>query len=228
MISKISLRKITIQMADGAYLTLTPVNILDRTHLFKVLDEIQDILSSLTEEERINLTFEDLFDEDEYFRHLCCEAVRLGGLNPERLTLDVIYCLLMPYYDEENDIFHKQGALVELNFSQRISQLAGNEGEQQTKETMAELLGGLWASTSSVTEAMSLITDIPADELIEVLQYRAKIVEEANKTPEQKKVEESKAERAKFKEKFRQKREKAKRDAEARRKKLQATSNSNQ
>lgn len=208
MLDKLSLRKLSVQSTDGKYYTLSPVNILDRAHLFNNLETIQNYLSNLSEEQR-KKSISDIYDADEYFQHICCEALRSGGVDPGKVSMDVLYCLLFPFYDEDTKEFYDQGLLVSLNFSPKIFNVTNKEAEESSAaaETLSEMLGGLWASTNSITEAMEMISNLPADELIEVLNRRAEIQKDMNKTPEEKAKEEGKKSRKKYEELMEQRRQ---------------------
>lgn len=214
MIKKLSLKRVVLEGIEGNFVEVTPVNILNRTHLFKFLEEIQNYLSELSVQDTATKSFHDIWDEDPYFQHICCEAVRYGGLDPDTLTLDMIYCLLLPFYDEVENAHYHQGILVALNFSpNKFADKTGtgeNNSDNTRSETLAQMLAGLWTSADSVGEAIQLIEQVPADELIEVLKHRADIVKEINMTPEQKKAREQKAMRDKLKEKFAKKQEERK------------------
>ena len=187
-IKKISLKSLSLQQTDGSYLTIHPVNIIDRSNLFDLLQEIQNFIDKLPPEYKEGLSFQDIWDSDPYFVHMCCEAIRYAGVDPSTLDIHTIYSLLMPYYDEESKEIQSQGALVSLNFSPKV--LAVDKTEENTKDamdnqqTLAEIIGGLWTTTESISEALELVDKLPADELISVLQYRNKIISDAQEKAE--------------------------------------------
>lgn len=183
-VKKIALKQVVLQQADKSLLTVHPVNIIQRSKLFDYLEEIQKYIMDLEPKYKQGLTFLDIWDADPFFCHLCKEAVREGGLNPDLLDINTIYSLLMPYYDEETQEVQKQGILVSLNFSPSVLNLDKSEEVSKDKleeqQTLSQMLGSLWTSTESVGDAMQLIEALPADSLLEVLQQRNKIVTEIN------------------------------------------------
>lgn len=154
---------------DGIYHLIRGCSLVNREELRSRLGLLQERLRSTSED----LTLQELYDQDKYFRHLCHRCLELCGIRLDWVDIDMMMQFLFPYQIEDKFI---EGILVRLNFPSRQRQ-QGKGGKTPTYE---EILAALWSHTNDLQKALELAKNMPADGLIETMQARAKQMQDAD------------------------------------------------
>jgi len=103
----------------------------------------------------------DLYAEDDFFKFLCDECLRLCRIKSDWVSASMLTTLL---FASEQFPF---GALVEFNFGYlKASAKAGNK--QIT--TTGQMLGKLWSSSRDLNIALTLLRRLPADMVEQALE----------------------------------------------------------
>ncbi len=153
--------------ARGKWRTLYATTLVKREKLRLGLLEISDYIKEADQ----NLTFTELYDEDDYFRYLVNEALEAGGLKPEWLTHDMMLTFILPHKNAKGEL-HPQGILLEINFEETVEKTKG----QPT--TYPELLAILWGAMDDLEQALRVGDAIPHDLLLSILEARAEQMED--------------------------------------------------
>lgn len=163
-------RLFDVQDAHGVWRTLRPVALAPREDMAARIEQIEAHIADLPEYQ----PFKSAFESDFYLRHLCLEALRLGGVEESWLRsprgtwdIDLISALLLPRCE---NLAVLPGLLVAINWPPQSGDGA-SEGEAQTYE---EIVASLWSFCQSFTEALEIAKSHPANEAIAICQARAK------------------------------------------------------
>jgi hypothetical protein len=129
------------------------------------LVQLEEILNSLPAER----SWVEEYGENNRFKHVVDRLLVLNGLEPDWFTPDMVSTLLFGRVDSDGNIL--PGWLIELNSS----------SEQRSGEsaTLAQSVAGL---AESLTEAIELAQNLPAQFMIAVAEERVELY----KSPEQK------------------------------------------
>lgn len=127
------------------------------------------------------LSLEEAYDTDDEFAELCEYTLSLGGVDPKWVDLNIMHWLLFPQPHPETPGQVRRGELLELNFPE--TPVANQHPGKQA--TYADVAAILWKMTDSLEEAYRLVSDMPADELIAMMESRSEMEIESN--PELKK-----------------------------------------
>lgn len=138
------------------------------------LDELADLVELLNREIASSPqgeTFEGLYRRSLFVRELCHRALRLCGIDPAWLNLDMMVYLLH-HYEQDGQIH--QGALIEMNFPDKP--VTVNAGVS-LKEYVASAIASLWGQSGDLAKALSVAESVPADKLEAILQARAQQID---------------------------------------------------
>lgn len=177
---KIEFRGFDLQDREGQWRTIYPCPVLQREYL---KDRINQIWQFVQDYPNNQATFEDLLKEDK-FQFLCKEALRLAEIDMDWLTPDYLEAMVLPYFNGEGEREMKP-ILVALNFPEAEKQKANLKASGEP-ETFFDLLAALWTATQSLEEAINISAILPMQELQQVLESRAKIVEKSNMSGKEK------------------------------------------
>lgn len=133
------------------------------------LDELADMVELLNREISTSPpgeSFEALYSRSLMVRETCHHCLRLCGIDPAWLNLDMVVHLLHHY--EQNGQIH-QGALIEMNFPDKG--VAVDTGVT-LKEYVATAIASLWGQSGDLAKALSVAESVPADKLDAIMKAR--------------------------------------------------------
>ena len=123
------------------------------------LSQLQEILNDANEKE----TIEGLYLKNEYFRFNCDRCLRLNGIKPKWVNAQILTALLFTY---------NQGAsaLALLNSPRNPAP----EGSNNISATYGDIVVAIKNYTDSLSEALDILENRPANEVTEILEAKAK------------------------------------------------------
>jgi hypothetical protein len=159
---------IEFQDITGRYRLIHGCSLTNREELRSRLSQLQKYLDTAPEQQ----TVRSLYDKDPYFRHLCRRCLELSGISQDWVDFDMMSQMLFPYQFREK---YRQGILVELNFPTPSSNIKDQKGA-----TYEEVIAALWSHTQDFKKAIELAKTLPADQLLEIMQARAKQIQDTD------------------------------------------------
>lgn len=113
-----------------------------------------------------NQHWEWLYEGDRRFSYLVKRCLELNGIEPDWVTFAQVEQFLL-FRSEGED--YREGWLVELNRPK-----VGDRPAAKSKPlTLAEMLAAVASHTESISEALELANNVPAELLMDVLEARA-------------------------------------------------------
>ncbi|WP_016949758.1 hypothetical protein [Anabaena sp. PCC 7108] len=158
---------IEFQDIAGEYRLIHGCSLKNRDELRSRLSLLQKFLNNSPEQE----TVRSLYDQNKYFQHLCHQCLALSGISLEWIDFGMMLQMLFPYKTGEK---YRQGILVELNFS------AQSDVKSQKGANYEEILAALWSHTGDLQKALEFAGTLPADQLLNIMQARAKQMQDAD------------------------------------------------
>lgn len=152
-------------------------------------EEFRARLNLLDEWLKGQMSVADLYDTDNYFRHLCDKALEVCGISPDWVSISMLVQLLFERQDDQGESY--PGYLVSLNFPPRQPK----PGSKPV--THEDLLAAIWSHTEDLDKALNLAESLPAEQLLGILEAKAM----------QSPAAQEEAKKADYKAKARQKRE---------------------
>lgn len=143
------------QGADGVWHSVHRCSIASRYLFSGRIQQLYSVIDTSPKER----TIAQLYDENDYFRFLCDEALKLANIDPVWVNVDQLCTLL---FSSEQCPF---GALVEFNFG--YVQAAQKTGK--AKE-LGEVIGSLWQSVGDLESVLKLLYELPCDVVDDMFQ----------------------------------------------------------
>jgi hypothetical protein len=159
---------IEFQDITGQYRLIHGCSLTNREELKARLSQLQKYLNDAPEQ----VTVRSLYDNDKYFQHLCHQCLELSGISLNWIDFNMMAQMLFPYQSGEKC---RQGILVELNFPTP----SGNT-KNQKGATYEEAIAALWSHTEDLEKALELANTLPADQLLDIMQARAKQMQDTD------------------------------------------------
>lgn len=134
------------------------------------LDELADMVELLNREiaqSPPGESFDALYRRSLMVRETCHHCLRLCGIDPAWLNLDMMVHLLH-HYEVDGQIH--QGALIEMNFPDK-GQTTVDAGVT-LKEYVATAIASLWGQSGDLAKALSVAESVPADKLEAIMKAR--------------------------------------------------------
>ncbi len=132
-----------------------------RQELAARLGQIHERLQQSLEGE----TLAEAYDRDEYLRHLFHKALNLCGISPNWLDINMMSQFLLSY-EESGEV--REGLLIQINFPK-----GKRKSDNGNSTAYEELLAALWSHTQDLEKALELAENIPAEQLIDILESRS-------------------------------------------------------
>lgn len=130
------------------------------------------------------LTFAEAYTTIKKYRRLVDNVLEVVGIDPKRLDMDTVAQLLYMYEteNEEGEIVQMmQGALIEFIYGPPAGNPEASSVKKEEVQTIANVIGDLWAYTDDFQETMNLLNTFDYKDLNDILKARA----EALRTPEE-------------------------------------------
>lgn len=130
------------------------------------------------------LTFSEAYTTIKKYRRLVDNVLEVVGIDPKRLDMDTVAQLLYMYEteNEEGEIVQMmQGALIEFIYGPPAGNPEASSVKKEEVQTIANVIGDLWAYTDDFQETMNLLNTFDYKDLNDILKARA----EALRTPEE-------------------------------------------
>jgi len=162
-IKSVGFSALEFQDIKGTFRLIRGCSLCDREEFGARLNQLYEILLQASDSE----TIQQLYDQNSHFRHLCNRCLELCNIQPDWLDLNMMSQLLLSDGEAE-------GLLVQLNFPSSKRSIDKEKGA-----TYAELLAALWGNLEDLQKAFDIASQIPAEELIDIIEARSKQVEEA-------------------------------------------------
>ncbi len=170
------MKTLLIECVDGVPRRVKTMSLNKREEFASLCADLGFYLKQIYDDESKRAhTYRSLYDSDEKFRGYCRQLLELGNVNPDWIDIDLRVRLLFPHQDED-DRFHKRGALLEFNYEDTGKQSVA--GDAMSYE---ELLAMIWNSADSLMAAMDAAENTPVDVIINAIIAKC----EQMKTPEQ-------------------------------------------
>jgi len=148
------------------------------------MSEIQTILDSGLETE----TWQDIYHRDERLQHLVKRCLKLNGIKPKWVTLDMVETLL---FRRQTSQGWTVGYLVELNRPK-------HSGSKDEPATLDQVIAAIATHTTTLAEAFELADTVPANQLQSVMQAKNDLLKDQD--PEQKKQKQVKKDQGRSRE----------------------------
>lgn len=159
---------IEFQDITGQYRLIHGCSLTNREELRSRLSQLQKYLDTASEEQ----TVRSLYDSNNYFQHLCHQCLLLSGISLDWIDFNMMTQMLFPYQSGEK---YRQGILLELNFPAPYSSIKNQKGA-----TYEEIIAALWSHTEDLEKALELANTLPAGQLLDITQARAKQMQDTD------------------------------------------------
>jgi hypothetical protein len=153
---------------SGEYRLIRGCSLANREEFRERLSQIQKYLKDIKEEE---LSLQELYDKDKYFRYLCHRCLELCGVSVHWIDINMMIQMLFPY-EIEGKVF--EGILVDFNFPKSDK----NHGAKSA--TYEEVLAAISTHTQDIAKALELAENVPAEQLLGTVEARAKQIQQAD------------------------------------------------
>lgn len=178
---KLVSERLDYQSINQEWRTLRRCSVLNSYKLLDRYNQLMDYLKSLDG----NLSVEETYLKDDYFRYLANECLTLGGIDPVDCSIDMLITFLFPHYDSDNNLVDT-GLLISFNFPN--SKKAKKASMSSTKDDLSNLVASLWVMTEDLGKGLEILDTLCSEDLMSVLNERSEIL----KPPEEKKKEQDK------------------------------------
>jgi hypothetical protein len=152
---------------NGQYRLIRGCSLASREELQRRLFQVQECLKKVDED----LFLQEVYDSDKYFRHLCHRCLELCGISLEWIDFNMMTQMLFPY-EVEGQLF--EGILIAFNFPKSDNSKGGKNA------TYEEIIAAISSHTNDISKALELAQTVPAEQLIEILEARAKQTQQAD------------------------------------------------
>ena len=144
----------------------------------------QDLLKLGEKDYLEGLTFAEAYTTIKKYRRLVDNVLQVVGIDPKRLEMDTVAQLLYMYEteNEQGEIVQMmQGALIEFIYGPPTGNPEASSIKKEEVQTLASVIGDLWAYTEDFQETMHLLNTLNYKDLNDILKART----EAMRTPEE-------------------------------------------
>jgi hypothetical protein len=168
-IAHVEFNCIEFQDIIGQYHLIRGCSLTNSEEMRSRLSQLQKFLDNTPEQEIVR----SLYDQDSYFSHLCHQCLELSGISLDCLDFNMMSQMLFPYQSGEK---YSEGILVELNFSHTNT----NSTKNQKGASYEEVIAALWSHTQDLQKAFEIANTIPANQLLNITQARAKQIQDTD------------------------------------------------
>lgn len=107
---------IDYETVTGEIKTLRPCSVMDSQRL---IARYQNLTGIMSQEKNNKITFQELYQDNKEFRYSCNEALKLGGIDPNDCSLDMVVMFLFPHPDLDG-VLNDMGFLFSFNFPDKL------------------------------------------------------------------------------------------------------------
>lgn len=159
----------------GVIREIATCSLAGRLEFFPRLGQVKERLEQCEPEE----TWETIYYTDIGFRHHVDTCLRLNGIDPDWVTPDMAATFLMGRYDVDAEAF-VPGWLVQLNTPKTPEKASKSSDNTQSAESIGALLALAKSYTPDITDAIKLITEIPAEIALDFMSASNEIAEKSD------------------------------------------------
>lgn len=168
---------------SGVTRSLYGCSVAGRFEFFERLQEVEARLKALDQKR----SWQELYDSDRRLRFLINRCLKLNGIKLSWVTLDMVEQLIFHRLDPDAETW-EEGWLISINRPTKAPAPAAKP------MTIEDILAAISTHTPSLQEAIALTnpeTGMPAQQLLDLLEARGKIMEQADPAKKEKAAVES-------------------------------------
>lgn len=149
---------------SGVMRTLYGCSVVGRFEFFERLQQIEARFRELPNDR----SWQQLYEADRRLKFLIDRCLTLNGIELDWVTLDMVEQLLFHRIEDE---LYEEGWLISLNQPKKPPSAGAKS------MTLEEILAAVSTHTSSIKEAIDLAETLPANQLMDLLEARARLIE---------------------------------------------------